>query len=382
MTPLELKEKKISILAHGAGTGNAEELRDWLIGLKVRSVVYITFPFGMSPQKEIVTEIYERGKLVCTKKSLVRFKDPVLLSYFKDLFYSLYYCLRFCRNSDVLVGSDNLLTLAAVWIRKPAKIGKIVYNMIDYTPVRYTNKMVDNLYYAVDCAASYGSDVVWPVNDRTIEGRFKHDKMDPKRVNWYTVPYGNHAARIKLPKKINRDHIVYMGGLLKTKGAELFLPIAEELLRRKKKFKFIIIGGGDYGRELKEEIRRRKWDRYLEVLGYIEDHNRVQSIISRCGVALAPYFPEDKNNYSYYADAGKLKTYLGCGIPIVLTDVPPFGKTLVKKGAGLFAQYDPIDIADKIAKVLSKQGAFRKKAVALGLEYDWDLVLTRAFAKL
>lgn len=382
MTLEELKGKKISILAHGAGTGNAEELRDWLIALKVRSVVYITFPFGMSPQKEIITELYEHGKLIRTKRSLIRFKNPVLFSYLKDLFYSFYYCMKYCRHSDVLVGSDNLLSLAAVWMRKPARIKKIVYNMIDYTPVRYSNKAVDNLYYAMDRAASYGSDVVWPVNERTIGGRFDHKKLDPNRVNWIVVPYGNHASRIKLPSKVNRDHICYMGGLLKTKGAELFIPIAEELLRRKKKFKFVIIGGGEYGSELKEEIKRRKWSRYMEVLGYIEDHDRVQDIISRCGVALAPYYPEDKNNFSYYADAGKLKTYLGCGIPIVLTDVPPFGKTLVKKGAGLFAKYDPIDIADKIAKVLSKQGDFRKKAVELGKEYDWDLVLTKAFADL
>lgn len=382
MNDRDIREKKFAILAHGSGTGNAEEVRDWLILKKAREIVYITFPFWNTPQTEIAVEIYHNGKLVRTKKSLIRFKSPQALSYLKDFKYALYYCFRFCRGADALIGSDNLLTLAAVWMKRICRIKKIVYYMIDYTPVRYANKFMNWLYYAMDKAASYGSDAVWPLEARTIGGRFEDGRLDPKKVNWYAVPYGNHSSRIKLPAKVNKDHICYMGGLLKTKGAELFIPIAEELLRRKKKFKFIIIGGGEYGEELKAEIKKRKWTSYMEVLGYIRDYDRVQNILGKCGVALAPYFPEDKNNFSYYADAGKLKSYLGCGLPIVVTDVPPFAKTLAKKGAGLIAKYDPTDIANQIARIIARQSAFRKKAIGLGKEYDWDKVLTAAFAKL
>jgi len=378
----ELKMKKVSILAHGAGTGNAEELRDWLIANKIREIVYITFPFWTSPKKEIRVEIYRYGKLEKKTRSLVRFQKPVLLSYLKDFLYALFHCVRYCRGSDIFFGSDNLLTLAGVWMKKIAGIKKIVYYMIDYTPVRYANPAVNALYYAMDRASAYGSDAVWPLDPRTIEGRFEDKKLDPKKVNWYAVPYGNHSSRFKLPSKIKSNHICYMGGLIKAKGAELFLPIAEELIRQKTKFKFIIVGGGEYGLELKDEIKKRKWSGYMEVLGYIEDNDRLQEIISRCSVAIAPYFPEDKNNFSYYADAGKLKTYLGCGLPIVVTDVPPFAKVLVKKGAGLIAKYDSKDIVDKAKKVLTHQATFRKKAIELGKEYDWDRILETAFQKL
>jgi glycosyltransferase involved in cell wall biosynthesis len=382
MNAEELKTKKISILAHGAGTGNAEELRDWLIEKKTKEIVYITFPFGASTQKEITVEIYRDGKPVRTFRSLVRFKNPVLFSYLKDFIYALVYCLRFCGSSDVLVGSDNLLTLAAVWMKKHSKIGKVVYYMIDYTPVRYSNAAMNNLYYSMDRAAAYGSDVVWPLDPRTIEGRFEDKKLDPKRVHWYAVPYGNHASVFKLPQKVKKNSVCYLGGLLKNKGAELFIPIAEELIRRKTDFRFVIIGGGPYREELESEIKRKKLVKWIDVKGYIKDNDEVQKVLSNCGVALAPYFPEDKNNFTYYADAGKLKSYLGCGLPIVLTDVPPFAKTLAKKGAGLIAKYDAVDFADKIKKVFSTQSGFRMKAVALGEEFDWDLILTKAFGKL
>lgn len=382
MTPREIPGKKFSILAHGTGTGNAEELRDWLLSKKAREVVYITFPFGPSPQKEIRTEVFRAGRLVRTVKSLVRFGKPSFLSYLKDFLYALFYIPRFCRDSDVTVAGDNLLAAAALASRKRARLGRIVYYMIDYTPVRYGFKPLNELYYALDRYAAEGADCVWPLDERTIGGRFDHGRLDPERVTWYAVPYGNHSARIRLPKSVKASRIVYMGGLLKSKGAELFIPIAEGLARRGVNFEFVIVGGGPYRAELEAEAVRRGLGKKIRVLGYVDDFNEVMDLLKNCGVALAPYYPEDRNNFSYYADAGKLKSYLGCGLPIVVTDVPPFAKVLAKKGAGLIAKYDASDFAEKIARIIRRQSAFRKKAAALGREFDWDRVLTRAFSRL
>jgi len=64
-------------------------------------------------------------------------------------------------------------------------------------------------------------------------------------------------------------------------------------------------------------------DNYFKIYGSINNHITIEKILMSCGIAIAPYSSIDKNNFSFYADPGKVKFYLGCGLPIVITDVPP-----------------------------------------------------------
>jgi glycosyltransferase involved in cell wall biosynthesis len=312
----------------------------------------------------------------------VRFKKPEALSYAKDFLYALLYGIRFGRRSEILVAGDNLLALAGVILRGLGVVRRVVYYMIDYTPRRFRSPLANKAYLTVDRLAAHRADRVWPLSDRIIQARFETGKLDPARVRWEVVPYGSHPVAVDAHEPYRRNDIAYMGEISRRKGAELFVPIATELRKKGMEARFVIIGRGDYLDALREDIRRAGMAERFLLLGYIENIREATRILSRCGVAIAPYSPTDRNSFTYYADPGKLKIYLGCGLPVVLTDVPPIAARIRETGAGMTAEYSAADLAAKIEAVTAspEYPRIRGNARVLGAEYAWGTVFESALA--
>ncbi len=376
--------KKVVIFSHYATTGACEELRDWLLGLKVRELVYVAFPFGSNRNRFIRVERFRKGERVKVIQSLFRLKLSEPFAYAKDFFYALLYSVRFARNADVLVAGDNLLAWAGILTRRLVRVRRVAYYMIDYTPVRYANRILNALYYGVDRLAAYHSDAVWPLTPQIIRGRFDSGRLDERRVRWYTVPYGSHPQKGLDIATCDRKQVVYLGDVVRNKGAELFVPMARALKRLVPDFRFTVIGGGKDLPALREEVKSAGLDDHFEICGFVEKIEDVIGRLAGAGVAIAPYYPHDPNNFTFYADPGKIKVYLGCWLPIVLTDVPPIAQELVREGAGRIARYDAEDFAREVASVLTgvTYAQMRGHARRLGVSYAWPEVFKAAFDRL
>jgi len=384
MTPDRLTDKKMVIFSHYATTGACEELRDWLRESRIQELVYVAFPFGSNRAGSIRAECYRQGKLVKARRSSFRMQLPEPIAYAKDLLYALFYAIRFARGADVMVAGDNLLAMACVLTRWLTGVGQVVYYMIDYTPTRYANRALNALYYAVDRFAASHADAVWPLTDQIIQGRFHSGRLDERHVRWYTVPFGSHPQTETPVSSYERKRVVYMGDIVRNKGAELFVPLACELKRLIPDFRFTVIGGGKDLPALREEVNKAGMGGYFEFCGFIEDIADVVVRLTGAGVAIAPYYPFDANSFTFYSDPGKVKVYLGCGLPVVLTEVPPIAQEIVSQGAGRIARYEPADFANGIACILEDPNypRIRENAHRLGGRYAWPTVFAEAFARL
>lgn len=372
---------KIVILSHYATTGACEELRAWLISEKIPELIYIAFPFGHNPEYSICVERYLHGKPQPVITSWVRLKLPEPLAYAKDFVFALWYLVRYARHADLVVAGDNLLSAASVLMRRIASLGKLIYYMIDYTPVRYRNPFMNALYRMVDRFAAHRVNAVWPLTRQMIEARFKAGQMDAHRVRWYVVPYGSHPTAAA---EHHREHLVYMGDLVPNKGAELLVSLALKLKERLPDFKLTVIGGGEYLPQLRQEVAQLGLERYVEICGFIREMAEVVAKLSGAGVAIAPYSPHDPNSFTFYADPGKIKVYLGCGLPVVLTDVPPIARELVEKGAGCIAAYDAQSFSDAVERLVSSANypQHRNAATLLGAQYAWPKIFEEALGQL
>jgi glycosyltransferase involved in cell wall biosynthesis len=376
--------KKILIFSHYATTGACEELRDWLVAERAREVVYVAFPFGSDRGRPIRVDCFREGRHAGAHRSRFRSKLPEPFAYAKDFLYALGYALRFGRKADVLVAGDNLLAAAGILTRRLTGVGHVVYYMIDYTPVRYTNRLLNTVYYAIDRFAATRADAVWPLTEQIIRGRFDAGRLDERRVRWYAVPYGSHPLPAPLPEACDRRRVVYLGDVIRNKGAELFVPMARELKKMIPDFRFTVVGGGRDVQALREEVRAAGLEEQVEVCGFVEDIGEALGRLAGAGVAIAPYYPFDANSFTFYSDPGKIKVYLGCGLPVVLTDVPPIAKVLEREGAGRIAKYDAADFAKTVAAVLNDDGylRIRENARTLGERCAWPKVFEAAFARL
>lgn len=378
---------KVSIFTHDMdGTTSAcAGLIEYLQNKKIYTLVVCKFPFLRSATRSIKIQTFLSGKLVEEKNSLIRFYKPEFISYFKDLVLGIIYGLIYCQNSDLFIGTPNILVLIGILLRRLHKVKKVVYYQIDYTPKRYQNRFINYIYYAIDKFVCYNADEVWALTKQMIVCKSKDKMWDLQKINYLIVPTGNNSNYLdqKKIRKSKENRIIYFGGIYKNKGAELFIPIAQSLIKNSfKNFKIECIGGGNVD-TLRKDINTNHLNKYFIIHGQIENIKEVQSIMQKGAIGLAPYFPEDKNNFSYYSDPGKIKYYLGCGLPVVITNVPPVAKDLIyKENVGIISNYDPDDFARAIIKLLKNKNdllQMKSRTQKLGYKYSWENIFNMVF---
>jgi glycosyltransferase involved in cell wall biosynthesis len=165
-------------------------------------------------------------------------------------------------------------------------------------------------------------------------------------------------------------------------GVDTLLDAVELLGREDADLGVDIVGGGP----LLDEVRRRAdaLGRSVTVHGFVEDHRDVEAILAGGTVAAAPY-REDEDSFTRWADPGKLKAYLGAGLPIVMTSTPPIAAELEAAGAALLVRPDARSLADGLARVLDDAELWHTMHDAAGevaAAYDWPVVLDKALQEL
>ena len=107
-------------------------------------------------------------------------------------------------------------------------------------------------------------------------------------------------------------------------------------------------------------------------------------LLTSCGLALATY-PSEGSTYKLYSDPGKVKIYLACGLPILITDVPPIAKTLQERGAGKIVEHNPMSLARAVNAIGMDYNGYklmREQAIVLAAEFDWEVIWRRTFASM
>ena len=382
MKKMSLAKSKAVIVIHEATTGLAYDLRDYLLKQGVEDLLFIAHPLLYIPENfknSSRYEFYKKGKLVRSGTAYHWiFPEPIL--YLKDFIYTLKWCLSQKTTFDLFVGFGNLDSFTGLVLKLIGRTRRVIYYVIDYIPKRFSNKFLNMIYHRIEKFAAENSDWTWNLSPRMIEERDR--KWNKKFPNQLIVPHGVNINRIKrLPlDKINSTEILYMGTLFKRQGVQLAIESLPEVLKKIPEIKFVIIGKGPYEAELKKLVKRLNLDKYVEFLGYVPDHQKMEERIAKAALAVALY-DEKNDEFSYYADPGKIKNYLGAGVPIVMTDVPYVAREVVKNKCGFIVQYSKKDLLDILLKFFSDKKLmkeYRYNAVKFARKYDWDKVFANA----
>lgn len=382
------KKANVLILSHYykralLGGGPPQEVKDFLIP-KVKGVYYIEHPFPSASDHRSSLTIYENGIL----KNQI-FTPPVsgpdFFFYFIDFFITLYFLIKAWRQFDLCIALDNLNTVSILPFRKFGIVKKLVFYAIDYTPLRFKNKVLNYLYHFADKIACYHADKIWILSERMIGARRKNNVNVKRSATSIVLPMGANLSRIKiLPvDKINRHDIVFVGFLMEKQGVQLILESLPKIIAKNINFRFIIIGQGEYEQKLKALTKKLKITKYVCFKGFIKDHKQVEKILCKSAIGVAPYLPVS-DNYTFYTDPGKPKLYLGCGLPIVITDVPKIARIIQSKKAGLIVRYTTESVANALGKLLTNDklyNEYRKNATQLSKSYDTNSLIANALKK-
>ena len=377
-----LKQKSAIIVIHESSGGPGHDLKNFLLVNNTRELLLISHPllyFKEGFKKSSRFELYKNGKLIKEDESF-HWDLPEPLLYVKDFIYTFIWTFKYCKNPDLFFGVDNLNALTGLYIRLLFKKTKVIYYVIDYVPMRFKNKLLNNIYHFIEKISAQHSNTTWNLSPRMIEGR--EEKWKRPFPNQIVVPYGIYFERIKRApfNKINKHEIIFMGALLGKQGVQLVISALPLIIKKIPDVKFTIIGKGPYENNLKKLVIKFRLGNHVSFLGHIESHEEMENRIAKAAIATALYDPKNAD-FSYYADPGKIKNYLGAGVPVIMTDVPQIAGEIESNECGIVVEYDIKKLANKLINFLenkSETERYRVNAIKFAEKYSWDKVFNRA----
>ena len=197
------------------------------------------------------------------------------------------------------------------------------------------------------------------------------------------MPIGVDFSAIKplSIEQIERKTIVYMGILAHIQGVQLIVEALPGILRSMPDVRLIIIGSGPLEETLKRMVEENNLSGHVRFTGLINDEE-VNSILCKCALGIAPYFP-DPYSTKRGSDPTKPKMYLACGLPVVITRVPPIAGEIEENNAGLAIDYSKEELVNAVLRLLSDEKLYlecRKNAFEMAKQFDWSNILNMAFS--
>ncbi len=346
-------------------------------------IVHVRFPFFNSQTASIWVEHWDGKKKLSRRRSLVRFYKPELLSFMKDFMWVMTVGWWEVRGADIVICTNNLMGFAGLILRSLGIVKRVNYMMIDYTPQRFGNPVVEKIYRILDRLVTTKADAVWPISVTMLDGRVKAGYVRYDEVKKIVeAPMGtySHIVFANGAPAYDKRHLVYVGNASgKNVRADVMVDVAGELRDRGEKFKMTFVGGGSTT-HLQARVAELKLENHVEFIPPIPGIIDLERYLATCGLGLAPYDPYLKDNFSKFADPGKIKNYLGCALPVISTTVPPIAEELEQTGAGKVADLTPKDFADKIMAYWNDDAGYvraRKEALRLGERYTWPAIFDK-----
>lgn len=374
--------QSVAIVTHELFYGASQALRDYLVKKEMEALLFISHPIHRQNQYSY-WQVYRRGKLIKADKKR-RFWKLGILNYFLDEVYSFWwYALAVKMKADIYIGVDPLNCFVGLLLRKLGLVKRTVFYTIDFTPVRFGNGWLDKMYHVIERWCVTYADELWDVSPRIIEGRYKFLKIKRHAyaVKQKLVPIGIWEKDISYQRlnDASRFRIVFAGHLLEKQGVQKLIAALSLMSKKIPEASLLVVGGGEYENELKVLASRLGLTGRVEFTGWIKDQDKIRRLLADCALAVAPYDPakEDSTNFTYYADPTKIKTYLSCGLPVVVTAVPFNAEDLARRGCAEIVDYDEKAIANALIGILSdkeKLEKMRKGAIKTAREFTWEKI--------
>jgi glycosyltransferase involved in cell wall biosynthesis len=387
----ELKVIEVGVLAGGPESLLAKYLRQ-----RVKSFTFIEnlhtryYQTGMDL---LHVSHYRNGKLERTFKAgknlrfLLKWRKTRRILYYTLVMSGiLLSVLRLRTRYDLFIAIDSPYPFSGLVLRK-LRLAQKAFSIIgDHFPRQKRGNLgafFSWFYGYSDKLAQNKSDAVWYFTSRLLdinrdEGVIRNDFV-PRLV----VPIGIDLEMSRNEPEDNRERnsIGYIGRLNDEIGLELVLEAIGEVVNTIPGVTLKIIGSGDNEQTLKAMVHEKGLDNNVIFYGFMSDRDKAKAILSRCAASIAPYVPGIAYSIQY-TDPAKVKEYIECGTPVIMTRIPGLATEIHEKKAGVAVDYNLEEMTDAILKLLTDDELwheYRKNIGQLAERYDYVKLYDEAF---
>ncbi len=365
-------------------------LKAYLKG-RVKELACVWQPMPISDTLSIIIEVNKKGSL--EKRLKIPFpnwpfgrKKTISFIYLvtkaRDVISVYLSMLKLRKKFDIFVGVEALNALAGVTLRKLGLVKKVIYYNLDYGIERFPIPLINRAFHFLDKMAVNNADVTWCLSQEMLIEREKKGIKNNKERPQVVVPIGKDFKNIKrLPfEKIKRKNIVYLGVLEELQGIQLIIDSFSDILKQVPDATFSIIGSGNYEDDLKRMVSERHLESHIKFMGLLSDEE-AEDMMCKSAVGVAPYV-DDPDSNTRYTEPTKPKTYLGCGLPVLITRVPKIANDIEAARAGIAIGYKKEELVPAIVGLLNDDASYkeyRKNVIAYASKFDWDNIYDEAF---
>lgn len=373
--------------------GPALALRDYLKN-KVKRLMCIWQPVPISDTLSAIAEIYEKNKgLRNWKFSIINWpfgrKKEISFVYIalkiRDVFSTIYFILKSRGRFDIFIGVEALNALVGVFLHKLGLVKTVIYYNLDYGKIRFRNPILNFIFHMLDKFAIYHVDYTWNLSEEMITAREKRGILKKETTSQLVVPIGINFSKINrlAIESIDRKCIVYLGLLAEKQGVQLIIEALPEILKKIPEVKLVIVGSGPLEVKLKQMVKEYKLEDHVKFTGLVSDEE-VEEILCKCSIGIAPYLAEPDSTKKF-TDPTKPKMYLACGLPVVITRVPPIATEIERNKAGIAIDYNKEELIEATKRLLTNTHLYeeyRKNAIEFISNYDWENIFHNTFTTL
>jgi len=368
--------QSIVIVAHKYLTQPDDDLVVYLNSQNNWRVLHICHSFPDAPDRRSFYRLYDRGKLVAELQTKDYRAWPEPLVYLKEMFFTIKWTVQMERTWNRYIGMDGLCVFFGNLLRSFGKVRSTVFWAMDFVPQSRFKSQIKNLVYGViNKHGCLHADEIWDLSPRMADAREQLagiQRTDYQRHR--VVPYGVWLSRILhySYNECEKDTLVFMGHLLEKQGVQLVIEAIPKILESAPNFVFKIIGDGNYRPTLVNLANRVGVAAHCRFLGKIESVEQLEQEIARSALAIAPYI-KSLDTWTAYADPGKVKTYLACGVPVLITNVPWNAEEIERRGCGKVITEDAQEIAKIVLQLFDQQKnqTMRTKAISYATGFDY-----------
>lgn len=367
---------------------NIEQLRDYLIP-RTRVLAFVAIHTVYVGSAKSSLDLYQNGMLTKHLMPPPRLgRSLPFYQYFLPFLYALHVCLfvictlRLGKVFDLFLGVSYQSTLAGVIMKRLRITRRLVYYRFDYFPTTHSMssymRLATRVFRILDRVCTAHSDVVWDLSDE-MRGIGISKYMQPATPE-IVVPHPIMISE-KVRPHPEGPYIAFIGSLRKSQGLDIVLDALPAIKEEVPFVKLFVVGSGPEEKDLRRRASAMGVEDRVEFLGFVASQATVEEILTSCAFGVAVYSPGEAE-FIRYADPGKIKKYLSCGLPVLVTAGPEFAKHVEAREAGLVVSCDKEQIARAAVYLLTEQGTlrqFRRNALALASELDAQKIFDKAF---
>lgn len=371
----DIFNRKYGIITHRLFTGAGQDLYRFLKNNNTNYIMLVQHSFSSASDRMTTFT-----KFASKNEDIIKCFDykslPDSLVYVKDFLYSFFGIFLNRNKFDVIFGCGGFNAFSALLLRSVGKCDKVVFYTIDYVPKRFESSFLNKIYHFIDKVCVKYCDQTWNVSGKMSEGRECYNGMP---IKLYTkqkvVPIGIWIDDLPfIDYKYEKKTLVFVGHLLEKQGVQLVIKAIPTIIENITNFQFIVVGTGEYEPELKKLVHDLEINTYVNFKGPIYDPIEINNILGRSHLAVAMYNKE-KDDFTYYADPTKLKTYLAMGLPILLTDIPHNAHEIEGNRCGKIIEYDIENIARAIVELMNDEemlNEYSMNSIEYMKQFDWN----------